>query len=254
MAVRARLAALGGKTGPAVLMIHGFGADSLSWAALMPHLSASCRVFAVDLPGHGKAPADIGDGTIDTLAAAVETAAAGLERPFALVGHSLGGAVAMAVQERIPEAVGALTLIAPAGLGQLAAPDFLETYPEAESEGALQPLLTRLVTRDDLIPPILLRHVLTGLSQPGRRAALRQLADTVKSLGRLGLHDPTRTHLIWGTQDAIMRFDPGLEALGLAAIHHIPDCGHLPHVEAPAPTARAILAALGAGPSGGPAT
>lgn len=239
--VKARLADLGG-AGPPILLIHGYGSDSLSWSALMPHLASFCHVHAIDLPGHGKAPADVGDGTLDTLTKAVELAVTDLPQPFALLGHSLGGAVAIALQKRMPASVTSLTLIAPAGFGKIKDPDFPDDFANAETEEELRPVLLRLVTREKLIQPMLARHVLTGLAGAGRREALRQLAVTLKTMDRLDLPYPARTRLIWGEDDRIMRYPHRVEAMGLAGIYRFPDCGHLPHVEAAAQTAKAIRA------------
>jgi len=65
-----------GQDGPAILLIHGFGADRLSWLANQHAVAAAGRVYALDLPGHGETPLT-GPGRLDDLARAVEKAIEG---------------------------------------------------------------------------------------------------------------------------------------------------------------------------------
>ena len=63
----AALHRLGGE-GPDVLLIHGFGADRLSWLALAPQLFPVATVWAAEFGGHGAAGNDVGKGTLTDLA------------------------------------------------------------------------------------------------------------------------------------------------------------------------------------------
>ncbi len=80
---------------PHLLAIHGLGATAGVWAGLHDHLGADWAITAPDLPGHGSAPWT-GDYTVGSLAAAV-SAHCDNGRPVVVVGHSLGGAVALAL-------------------------------------------------------------------------------------------------------------------------------------------------------------
>ncbi len=84
-----------GRDRPTLLAIHGLGATSALWAALRDELGDRWNVIAPDLPGHGAAPWS-GDYTIGSLAAAVSGACDNGQEVVA-VGHSLGGAVAIAL-------------------------------------------------------------------------------------------------------------------------------------------------------------
>jgi pyruvate dehydrogenase E2 component (dihydrolipoamide acetyltransferase) len=90
-----------GADGDVVLLIHGYGGDRNSWLFLQEPLAARHRVYALDLPGHGTSGKDVGDGSIGILADAVVAVldAVGAQTAH-LVGHSLGGAVALAVAAR----------------------------------------------------------------------------------------------------------------------------------------------------------
>jgi pimeloyl-ACP methyl ester carboxylesterase len=103
-------------TGPAIVMIHGLGATLSNYTyALVDKLSGEFRVIAVDRPGSGysvrqdDAPARLG-AQADTLAKFMR--ALGLKQPL-LVGHSLGGALSLAIALDHPDCAGALALIAP---------------------------------------------------------------------------------------------------------------------------------------------
>ena len=100
--------------GEPLVLLHGVATSRLVWRRVIERLAHDRRVIAVDVPGFGESePAGPGfdlDEVADRLAAGL-----GLER-FDLVGHSLGGAVAVATAARHPEAVRRLVLVAPAGL------------------------------------------------------------------------------------------------------------------------------------------
>ncbi len=80
---------------PTLLAIHGLGATRAVWAGLHDELGDRWNIIAPDLPGHGDAPWS-GDYTIGSLAAAVSASCANGQEVVA-VGHSLGGAVAIAL-------------------------------------------------------------------------------------------------------------------------------------------------------------
>ncbi len=80
---------------PDLLAIHGLGATAAVWAGLRAELGDRWSVIAPDLPGHGSAPWS-GDYTVGALAAAVSGACVN-GREVVAVGHSLGGAVALAL-------------------------------------------------------------------------------------------------------------------------------------------------------------
>jgi pimeloyl-ACP methyl ester carboxylesterase len=105
-----------GGSGPAIVLIHGLGGSLWNYRyALVDRLSANFRVIAVDRPGSGystrpdDAPARLG-AQADTLAKFIR--GLGLKQPL-LVGHSLGGALSLAIALNHPDCAGALALIAP---------------------------------------------------------------------------------------------------------------------------------------------
>ncbi len=110
--------------GPDVLMIHGWVSSWRMWKRPMHRLaSAGFRAWALDLPGCGKSEAvhsSNGRYAIADLTSVVEAfvVRVGIEC-VALVGHSMGGAIALEMSVRRPDALRALMLVSPLVSGQL---------------------------------------------------------------------------------------------------------------------------------------
>jgi pimeloyl-ACP methyl ester carboxylesterase len=111
-------------SGPDVLLIHGWASSQRMWERPASRLaSAGFRAWALDLPGCGESRsfgATNGWYTIPNLTGVVAAFAerVGIER-MALVGHSMGGSIALELTDRRPEAVSALVLVSPAVGGRL---------------------------------------------------------------------------------------------------------------------------------------
>jgi len=101
----ARLHRLGGGKGPDLVLIHGFGADRHSWLATAPAWFGTHRVWALELPAHGDAGPLAGPGDPAGLASSIARHLPRLKQPFALVGHSLGAAIALHLAKLLPQVV-----------------------------------------------------------------------------------------------------------------------------------------------------
>ena len=109
----ARLHYLDRGTGPAVVLVHGLGGNLRNFHGLIAKLAGSCRVVAVDRPGSGYSTMISGEHpALRAQAAIIERfiRRLGLDRPL-LVGHSLGGALSLALALDSPDSVRALVLI-----------------------------------------------------------------------------------------------------------------------------------------------
>ena len=124
-----------GGTDPAVVMIHGLGGNLLHFDyALAGRLAGEFRLILVDRPGSGYSTRAVGAGaslTAQAAAIAKLIGALGLNRPL-VVGHSLGGAVSLALALDHPDCVGGLALLAPL------------THAQEEVSTVFRPLLVRL--------------------------------------------------------------------------------------------------------------
>lgn len=237
-----RLYHLGG-TGTPVVLLHGFGADRLSWVATAPVIAPHAAVWAADLPGHGAAANAVGDGSPQAMARDLLDALGEIAEPMLMVGHSMGGAVALHLAALAPERVRGLVLIAPAGLGGAVDSAFLQGLPQLDSEEAALAMLTRLVSRARLIQPAMAAHVMAGLADPARRAALATVGQALATMPPPPWPPTRPVRLLWGEEDRINplpedgRFGDSLTVL--------PGTGHLPQVEAASKVNAAIRAALG---------
>ena len=233
-----------GSEGPGVVFIHGFGSDRLSWMANVPAVTQRAKVWAVDLPGHGTSPNQLVDGSIEELTAAVARAVEPVAKEIkVVVGHSLGGAIALRLSEFLADFGAGLILLAPAGQGQQLDRAFLQDFPELQDEESALNLLRRLVARERLIQPAMAKHVLSSLSDE-RRAALRQIAGQVHKIQSVRLPISSNAAVIWGTEDRINPVPEGLENQSDVDLVLIEGAGHLPQVENPSIVNNTILGML----------
>ncbi|WP_428391640.1 acetoin dehydrogenase dihydrolipoyllysine-residue acetyltransferase subunit [Lichenicoccus sp.] len=228
---------LGAAKGTPLVFLHGFGADLTGWRAVWTGLRARRRILAIDLPGHGRSSADA-PASLDGLAQAVRRV---LEEEAVttphLIGHSLGGAVALSLADSVRCA--SVCLIAPAGLGPEIDGDFLRGFAGAERAQSLAPWLRRLFNDAALVTPELVQAALRVREDPAARAYQRalitalfpddtQAIDLCGALARLRV--PAK--LIWGTHDAIIPVRQANRLPGAIALHRL-ECGHMPHLEQP---------------------
>lgn len=99
-----------GQGQPALLFVHGAGGDHTLWGQQVSELKKDFSVAAIDLNGHGRSPSREGDG-LQTYVEDVLAALAALSRPTVLVGHSLGGAIALKTALGHPENLVGLGLV-----------------------------------------------------------------------------------------------------------------------------------------------
>jgi pyruvate dehydrogenase E2 component (dihydrolipoamide acetyltransferase) len=243
-----------GEDGDVILLVHGYGGDRNSWLFLQEPLAARFRVYALDLPGHGASAKDVGEGTLGVLADAVTGVldAVGADRAH-LVGHSLGGAVALAVAAGTPGRIASLTLIAPAGFGADINVGYLRGFADAQNRRELKPVVAQLfadeslVTRqlvDDLLAYKRLDgvdealHALLGVLVDGDRQGVDSAA-LLTAAGGTGVDGAVPVTVVWGHADRII---PAAQAQAVTGADRrlIDGAGHMPHMERPAEVQAAI--------------
>ncbi|HEV7209311.1 MAG TPA: alpha/beta fold hydrolase, partial [Mycobacteriales bacterium] len=103
---------------PTLLLVHGIAGDARTWDAILPLLGRWAYVVVPDLPGHGGSEPASGDCSISSYASSLRDLMRALDlSPATVVGHSLGGGVAMQLSYMFPRSVQRLILIAAGGLG-----------------------------------------------------------------------------------------------------------------------------------------
>src|SRR3954470_14300931 len=121
-------------TGPALLLLHGIGNNCQTWAGVMGRLAESHTVIAPDLLGHGDSDKPRGDYSIAAYANGMRDLMSVLDIEQAtVVGHSLGGGIALQFAYQFPERCERLALVGSGGLGpELSAALRAATLPGAE--------------------------------------------------------------------------------------------------------------------------
>jgi pimeloyl-ACP methyl ester carboxylesterase len=225
--------------GEPVVLVHGLSGSGAWWAPVLAALATRFRVHVVDLPGFGLMRRQ--GGLAPPRAAAwlqAWSAAAGLERPH-VVGHSLGGYVALLLAAGAPGAVGRLALLAPAVLP-----------PGGRLRGYAGPLLRSLRQAPPAFLPVLLRDSL----QAGPATVWRAARDLLTGAADEALADVVApVLLVWGSQDAMVPLATGQRlraALPRSRLLVLEGAGHVPMYERPHELSAALLAYLQGAPVG----
>jgi pimeloyl-ACP methyl ester carboxylesterase len=278
---------------PTVVCVHGLGGSALNFGALGPLVSPRHRFLVLDLPGHGLSSVGAaptrGGGSVDWLVGVVQQFLPQVaDEPVALVGHSLGGVVAVLVAQRSPASVDRLVLIAPPGprrsrlpwdlrllakLGLLHAPGVRALVDRQLTRSSADELVDKQL-RDATphltrVPPeavaAAVRETDLRVARPDAAAARRlqwnAILATMALLGRsrdwasrlASVSQPT----LWlqGRDDLLVPID---DAAALAAsrpdwtFRTREDVGHLPHLEDAAWVADTLIAWLSATDGQGP--
>jgi pyruvate dehydrogenase E2 component (dihydrolipoamide acetyltransferase) len=249
---RLRYLRLGPEGGVPILFIHGFGADLNAWMFNQPALAERRATWSLDLPGHGGSAKEVGTGDAATLIAAVADFMAAASIPQAhLVGHSLGGALALGLAQADPDRAASLTLIAPAGLGPEINMTFIDGFIRAGKRKEAKEALEFLVADRGAISRAMIDEVLKYKRLDGVAAALQAIAAATFAGGRqtVAMRDALAAasmprQVIWGRADRII---PAAHAenLPVGVGVHLLDAGHLPHMEKSGDVNR-LIAALAA--------
>jgi pyruvate dehydrogenase E2 component (dihydrolipoamide acetyltransferase) len=252
---RLRYLEMGEGEGPPVIFIHGFGGDLYSWQFNQEALAENHVTYALDLPGHGGSTKDLGGGQADVgalAAAAIDFMDAKKIASAHLVGHSLGGAVALDLALDHPERVASATLVCSAALGPEINMAYIEGFMQARRRKQLQPVLEMLVADPAMVSREMIEEVLRYKRLDGVEAALGRIAGDTFAGGRQALQLTGRlgelsvpVQVIWGSKDQIL---PVSHAEGLPAgvsVTLLDDAGHMVHLEKAAEVNQKLHAFIG---------
>ena len=258
--------------GVPVLLVHGVGSSLDTWEDIPQRLAdAGHPVVALDLLGHGESGPGNGDYSLGSNASVIRDLLDHLDIPRVhLVGHSLGGGVALQFGYQFPGRVHSLTLISSGGLGT----EVSAGLRAASLPGS--PWVLRTITRPGVIDlavrgsralttlgvtraPISARAVakLQRLQDPRRltgfvstvRSVVGPEGQRVSALDKLEVVDPSRVLIMWGDADPMLPMAHGENATDLlpgSRLLIVPGAGHHPHNDAPEMVLGALLAHLAA--------
>ncbi|HEX3737578.1 MAG TPA: alpha/beta fold hydrolase [Solirubrobacterales bacterium] len=243
--------------GPLLLLVHGMAGTARNWEAVIEPLALHNTVIAPDFPGHGDSAPGGGDYSLGSLASGLRDLMISLGHERAtLVGHSLGGGVALQFTYQFPEMVERLVLVSSGGLGPevgmilraaaLPGADLFLRATAAPGAAAVG-RVTGALGKVGLRPNADLAEVgraYASLADADRRRAflstLHAVVDTdgqrVAALDRLYLAADLPILIVWGERDPIIPVTHGRAAhaqLPGSRLEVFPDAGHIPQLESP---------------------
>ena len=246
-------------TGIPIMLIHGIGSSSITWGDIPDRLAATgAHVIVVDLPGHGQSSKQPGDYSLGALASALRDLIdhLGIARVH-LVGHSLGGGVALQFSYQFPERVRSIVLVASGGLGveaftglraaALPGSELAIRWAINDHTLAAASWVGRQLNRVGLAPHALSPGALetaSWLADEDRRTAflstLRSVVNVkgqrVSALEKLHLLNGSSVLIIWGDRDPMIPMEHGVNAHRLlpgSRLVIFPGATHEPHVQDP---------------------
>ncbi len=254
-----------GGRGPLIVLVHGITGRSAQWQEAIEELTDSHTVLAPDLLGHGESAKPRGDYSLGAYASGVRDIMLALGHDRAtVVGHSLGGGIAMQFAYQFPERCERLALVSSGGLGRQVHPLLrASTLPGSE---LVLPLLAharvlalgeavgRLLSRLKLEAGTDLAEVAAGYSSLGdadarsafiatMRAVLDAGGQRVSATDRLYLAEAMPALIVWGDGDPIIPVGHGRaahEAMPGSRFEVFDGVGHFPQLERPRQFARVL--------------
>jgi pimeloyl-ACP methyl ester carboxylesterase len=246
-------------SGPPLLLIHGIGDSSETWLKVIPELARRHTVIAPDLLGHGESAKPQADYAIAAYACGMRDLLSVLDVDrVTVVGHSLGGGIAMQFAYQFPDRCERLVLVGSGGIGQEVHPLLrIAAAPGAElglSVAASAPV--RAAMR--LATPVLrstggmrlgsdfgyvLERYRALRPRTARQAFLRTLragvdvrGQVITMLDRCYLAAALPTLIIWGRRDRVIPIQHGRvanQAIPGSRLEVFDESGHFPHHDAP---------------------
>ncbi len=242
-----------GRDGAPVVLVHGFGGDLDNWSLVQAQLAEARPVFAVELPGHGQSTKDVGEGRLADLTTAVVAAIDALSLgEVVLVGHSLGGAVALSAALALGDRAKALGLVCPAAApGGVLSADYLDAFVAARRARDLKAPMEKLFKDPSLATLEMREELIRAKRLDGAPEALTLIKDNLKGgdpayadlYGRLA-DAPSALALIASREDQIVG-PPDVAAFpDRTTVTWVEDAGHMPHAEKSDVVAEALQALI----------
>ena len=222
-----------------LVFVHGFGGDLSSWSLNQTELAGTFRTLAFDLPGHGSSGLQVSTGSVTELAnellLAIEKKEFG---PIHLVGHSLGGAIALMMALQKPEFIKTISLICPVYNGCNVNIEFLDGFLEADSRKAMKDVLGMLYFDTKAINRKFIDETLRFKRFDGAKEALLKIRGsnftesgeyTGKDADLKDIGVPIQ--IINGGNDKIVYQTSVNDLPSNVEVHEIEGTGHMPQME-----------------------
>jgi pimeloyl-ACP methyl ester carboxylesterase len=251
--------------GPVLVLVHGITGSSAHWAPVMPLLAERFTVIAPDLLGHGESAKPRGDYSLGAYATGIRDLLIALDYPTAtVVGHSLGGGVAMQFAYQFPERSDRLVLVSSGGLGEevhlllraaaLPGSELVLPLLAARRVRGLVSAMAGLLDRLQLHPGHDLAEIAAGIGSlaesDARQAFLHTLRAVIDPTGqrvsatdRLHLAEAMPSLIMWGERDPIIPVAHALsahEAMPGSRLELLEGAGHFPQLDDPIRVARLL--------------
>jgi pimeloyl-ACP methyl ester carboxylesterase len=242
--------------GAALVLLHGLALSHLSWNAITAALAQRFTVYSLDLPGFGYSDKPDGYGSARQEAAFVARFLSTLGITHAtVIGHSMGGAVALWLGAEHSARIDRLVLVNATEIGNSAAIFNLVATPilgdmliKTTTPTTLRFLIADPYVHKEVVTRELAEQYARFLWMPGARQALIEHARSYEvdrgalrpMLARVALP----TLIVWSDRDPYFSLSVARELLGAlpsASLQVIQDAGHVPHEEQPAQFARVVL-------------
>ena len=240
--------------GEPVILIHGIASSFDTWNAVLPELGKSHLAVAPDLLGHGRSSKPRGDYSLGAFATGIRDFMEALEIPSAtIVGHSMGGGIAMQFAYQFPKRVRRMVLVNSGGLGPEVTP-LLKAATLPGSELVIQAATSDRVENVGRSVGRKLRELgfraTPGMASVGShfialkdREARKAFVTTARSVmdwrgqridarDRLYLAAEFPTMIVWGRRDRFIPVDHGVEAHEMipgSRLEIFDESGHFPH-------------------------
>jgi pimeloyl-ACP methyl ester carboxylesterase len=252
-------------SGPPLLLLHGIANSSATWERVAPLLSERFTLIAPDLLGHGESATPRGDYSLGAHASGARDVVTALgHEHVTVVGHSLGGGIAMQFAYQFPERTERLVLVASGGLGRevhlllraAALPGADYVLPALTSRRVMDigrgvgSLFARVGLRPSGDVEVLARGF-ASLDNAGSRQAFLHTVRAVIDPGgqRVSAHDRLAlaallpTLIVWGARDSIIPVEHGAAAHAAmpgSRFERFELAGHMPHDDEPERFAEAL--------------